>query len=125
MITFDHFRSFATLLLQLERRLEEVDVQPGRRIKASHHACRFDAVEAAVAHQPAHDRTVLLLDERLVVLLVGTRACHLELLFAAPWNDDVVHERAIVVEVHAAQKPGEQAPCVFHRFDDERAVARH
>ena len=28
MISLDHFRSFTALLLQLERRLEEVDVQP-------------------------------------------------------------------------------------------------
>jgi hypothetical protein len=67
------------------------------------------AISDSVAHQPAHDRTVLLLDERLVVLLVGTRAESPQLLFAAPWNDDVVHERAIVVEVHAAQKPGSRS----------------
>src|SRR5271169_1544202 len=56
MIALDHFRSFAALLLQLERRLEEVDVEPRRRIEATHYACRFDAVEAAVTHQAAHDR---------------------------------------------------------------------
>jgi hypothetical protein len=83
MIALDHFRPFATLLLQLEGRLEEVDVEPCRRIEAAHHTCCFDAIEAAVAHQPAYDRTVLLLDERLVVFLVGARARHFELLFAA------------------------------------------
>src|SRR5260370_613803 len=125
MIALDHFRSFAALLLQLERRREEVDVEPGRRIEADHNACRFDALKAAVAHQAAHDRTVLLRDECLVILLVGTRARHLELLFATPWDNDVVHERAVVVEVHAAQKPGKQALYVFHRLDNERAIARH
>src|SRR5260370_6755688 len=125
MIALDHFRSFAALLLQLERRLEEVDVEPCRRIEARHHACRFDAVEAAVAHQAPYNSTVLLLDERLVVLLVGTRARHLELLFAAPRNDDIVHERAIVVEVHATQEPGEQILRAVDRLDDERAIARH
>src|SRR4030081_2180393 len=74
MIALDYFRPFAALLLQLERWLEEVDVEPCRRIKAGHHACCFDALETAVAHQAAHDRTVLLLDKRLVVFLVGTRA---------------------------------------------------
>src|SRR5260370_38507232 len=102
MTALDHFRPFAALLLGLERRLKEVDVGPGRRIKAAHYARRFEAVEAAVAHQATHNGTILLLDERLVVLLVGTRACHLELLLAAPWHDDVVHERAVVVEVHTA-----------------------
>src|SRR6185295_6976815 len=32
MIALDHFSAFAALLLQLERRLEEVDVEPCRRI---------------------------------------------------------------------------------------------
>jgi hypothetical protein len=34
MIAFDHFRSLAALLLQLERRLEEVDVEPCGRVEA-------------------------------------------------------------------------------------------
>src|SRR5882672_3007043 len=55
MIAFDHFRPFAALLLELERRLEEVDVEPCRRIETTHHTRRFEAVEAAVAHQAAHD----------------------------------------------------------------------
>src|ERR1700704_417460 len=125
MIALDHFRPFAALLLQLERRLEEVDVEPRRRVEADHHARCFYALEAAVAHQAAHDRSILLLDERLVVFLVGTRARHFELLSAAPWDDGVVHERAIVVEVDAAQKPGEQALHVFHRLDNKRAIARY
>src|SRR5271168_1241740 len=125
MIALDHFRPFAALLLELERRLEEVDVEPCRRIEAAHHACRFEAVEAAVAHKTAHDGTVLLLDERLIVLLIGTRAGHLEFLLAAPWYDDIVHERAIVVEIYAAQKPGKQALRAFHRLDNQRTIARH
>ena len=42
-----------------------------------------------------------LLDERLIVLLVGARPRHFDLLCAAPGDDDVVHERAIIVEVGA------------------------
>src|ERR1700688_2839413 len=122
MITLDYFRPFAVLLLELERRLKEIDVEPCRRIKAAHHARRFEAVEAAVAHQATHNGTILLLDERLIVLLVGTRACHLELLLAAPWHDDVVHEGAIVVEVHAAQEPGKQTLCAVDRFADEQTM---
>ena len=38
--------------------------------------------------------------ECLVVRLVGARARDLELLFAAPRDDHVVHERTVVVEVH-------------------------
>jgi hypothetical protein len=32
--------------------------------------------------------------------LVPARARRLEFLFAAPWNDDVIHECAVIVEVH-------------------------
>src|SRR6476659_3192920 len=113
MIALDHFSAFAALLLQLERRLEEVDVEPCRRIEAGHHARCFDAIEAAVAHQAADDRTILLLDERLIVLLVRARACHFELLLAAPWHDDNGHEGAVVVEVHAAQKPANRRCACF------------
>ncbi|MFK4627649.1 hypothetical protein ABIF02_000176 [Bradyrhizobium elkanii] len=71
MIALDHFSPFATLLLQLERRLEEVDVEPCRRIEAAHHTRRLDAIEAAIAHEAADDGTILLLDKRLIVLLIG------------------------------------------------------
>jgi hypothetical protein len=95
--------------------------------------CRFDGVETARVmtrlyasarlyvnffQRPADDRAVFLLDECLVVLSVGTRARHLELLLAAPWDDHIVHERAIIVEVHADQQPGELAL-------NERAIAPH
>jgi hypothetical protein len=49
MIALDHLSPFATLLLQLEGRLEEVDVEPCRRTKAAHHARCFDALETAAA----------------------------------------------------------------------------
>src|ERR1700682_3234437 len=105
MITLDHFSPFAPLFLQLERLLEGVDVEACRRIEADHYASRFaeyparhttphlsasrfEAIEAAVAHQAAHNGTILLLDKRLIVLLVGTRTCHLEFLLAAPWHAD-------------------------------------
>src|SRR5215211_3699767 len=86
MIALDHLGAFAPLLLQLERRLEEVHVEPGRRVEPGHHARRRDAVEPAISHQPSDDRAVLLLDEGLVVLLVGTRSRHLERLPATPRN---------------------------------------
>ena len=124
MITLDHFCPFAALLLQLERRLEEVDVKPCRRIEAAHHAHRLNAIEAAVGHEATDDGTILLLDKRLIVLLVGARACDFELLFATPWHDDIVHEGTIVVEVHPAQQPGEQALCPIDRLDDERTFPR-
>jgi hypothetical protein len=44
MIALDHFRALASLVLQLEGRLEEVGVQPRCRIQTFQHACRLDAI---------------------------------------------------------------------------------
>src|SRR5688572_24590625 len=84
MIALDDLGTFAPLLLQLERRLEEVHVEACCRIEPRHDPYRLGAIEAAVADEPAHDGTIFLLDERLVVLLVGSRPRHLDLLLAAP-----------------------------------------
>src|SRR5271166_1535566 len=102
MITLDHLGAFPSLLGQLERWLEEVHVEPCRRIEAGHHTGSLDAVEPAVSDQTPDYCAVLLLDEGLVVLLVGARSGDLELLVAAPRYDDLVHEGAVVVEVDAA-----------------------
>src|SRR4029078_11121644 len=90
MIALDHLGAFAPLLLQLERRLEEVHVKPCRRVEPSHHARRLGTVEPAVSHQSSDNCAVLLLDERLIVLLVSARSRYLELLPATPGNDYLV-----------------------------------
>lgn len=64
-------------------------------------SCAPSRGQAAVADEATDDRTILLLDERLIVLLVRARACDFELLFARPWHDRIV----VVVEVHPAQEP--------------------
>lgn len=81
MTTLDHLGPFSALLLELERRLKEVDVELPP-LEAAHHVRRVEAIEAAVAHQATHNGTILLLDEGLTVLVVGTRARHPELRLA-------------------------------------------
>ena len=56
------------LLAQLERRLEQVGVQPGRRVEPGQRLGRGHALEPTVAHEAPDDRAVLLLDPGLVVL---------------------------------------------------------
>src|SRR5271157_1613206 len=65
MITLDHLGAFPSLLGQLERWLEEVHVEPCRRIEAGHHTGSLDAVEPAVSDQTP---------DYCVVLLVGARS---------------------------------------------------
>src|SRR5947208_12569123 len=48
--------------------------------------------KAAVTDQTTHHRAVLLLHEGLVVLLVGPRSRHLDLLFSTPRHDYVIHK---------------------------------
>jgi hypothetical protein len=79
MIALDDLGALASLLLQLERGLEEVDVQPSGRKQASQSSRRFNALEAAVAHQASDDRSVLLLNESCIgcVALPSPRAAAL------------------------------------------------
>src|ERR1700741_1379305 len=125
MITLDYFCALASLVLQLKGRLEEVGVQPRCSIQTFQHTRRLAAIEATVSHKPSDDRAVLLLDESLIILLVGARTRHLDLLRATPGHDDVVHERAVIVEIGAANEPGEQVLCALHGPHDEAALARH
>src|SRR6476659_5507746 len=85
----------------------------------------LDAIEATVSHKSPDDRAILLLDESLIILLVGARTCRLDFLRATPGHHDVVHERAVIVEIGAANDPGKQALCALHRSHDEAALARH
>ena len=100
-------------------------MQTRRRVKTRHHARRLYSVKAAVADQTAHHRAVLLFHERLVVLLVGPRARHLDLLFSTPRHDHVVHECAVVIEVGTTDQPWEQALRSRHRLDDQAAIPCH
>src|SRR4030081_1332995 len=124
MITLDYFCAFASLVLQLKARLEEVGVQPRCSIQTFQHTRRLAAIEATVSHKPSDDRAVLLLDESLIILLVGARTRHLALLRATPGHDDIVHESAVFREVGAANEPGEQVLCALHGPHDEHALAR-
>ena len=55
VIALDDLCTLAALLLELERRLEEVHVQPRRRVKTCHHAGRLYSVKAAVAYASGED----------------------------------------------------------------------
>jgi Aldehyde dehydrogenase family len=68
MIALDHFRALASLVLQLEGRLEEVGMQPRCGIQAFQYACRLDAIEATVSHKsPA----IILPDADLDLAIAG------------------------------------------------------
>lgn len=125
MIALDHLRALVSLVLQLEGRLEKVGMQPRCSIQTFKRARRFDTIEATVSRESPDDGAVLLLDESLIILLVDARACHLEVLRAAPRHDDIVHEGAVGVEIGAANDPGKQALCALHHPQDEVALARH
>src|SRR5438105_10871561 len=68
---------------ELERWLEIIHIQANHPVKASQALAGDQAREALVAHEPPNDGAVLLLDPGLIILLVGPRACELELLLLA------------------------------------------
>ncbi|MEH2711669.1 hypothetical protein DXU06_45025 [Bradyrhizobium elkanii] len=76
MIALDHLRALASLVLQLEGRLEKVGVQPRCSIQTFKYARRLDTIEPTVSHESPDDRAVLLLDESLIILLVGASVSH-------------------------------------------------
>src|SRR3981189_1453097 len=82
MIALDHLRALASLVLQLEGRLEEIGVQPRCPIQTFEHARHLDAIEATVSHKSPDHRAILLLDESLIILLVGGRARYRDILRA-------------------------------------------
>ncbi len=120
-----HPRADADLLPQLERRLEQVRVQPGSGVEPGEQLGRRRSLEATVADQPANDGTILLLHPRLVVLPIGTRTRHLEALRPAPGDHRVIHEGADVVEINASERERKQLLRGSQRFQHERTCPHH
>ncbi len=63
--------------------------------EANRHAGSADAFETAMAPH----RAILLLDEALVVFLIGPRSRNLHTVRPAPGHGDIIHENAAVVEI--------------------------
>ena len=76
-------RTFPPLGLQLERRLEEVYVEPGYLVKATQRLRGTQSFEPTIANQLADNRTIFLLDPGLVVLMVGAATCKNDALLLA------------------------------------------
>src|SRR6202007_2578163 len=109
MITLDYLCALASLVLELKGRLEEVGVQPRCSIQTFQHTRRLAAIDATVSHKPSDDRAVLLLDESLIILLVGARTRHLDLLRATPGHDAMVYYSHDIVGVTARRAQGAEA----------------
>src|ERR1019366_6710681 len=118
-----HARAVARLRLQLERGLEEVDVQPRRRVQLGQGFGGLTAAQAAIADQPPHDGTVLLFHPGLVVLLVGPRARLLEAMPLTVVEDALAHEGAVVIRVHAEHREGQNSRHLVEGFDNQHLFA--
>ena len=123
VVLLDDLCADARLAAQLERRLQHVGVDTGCRVQPGHGADGLQAFEAAIANQPSHDGSILLLDPGLIVLAVSTRPGDLKPLLTAPAHDAFVHEDAVVVEVNATHGEGEQLAGPVDGIDDQGAVS--
>lgn len=94
-------RAVACLLGQLERRLEEVHVQPHGAVQLGKRLPGDRPRVAVVAHEPTHHRAVLLLDPRLVVLAVGPGTGELDAAVLAVRGQRLVEKRRVVVGIDA------------------------
>ncbi len=113
-----HPTAGARLGAQLHRRLEEVDVQPHGSVQLGQLAIGALAFEAVVADQLPHDRTVLLLDEALVVLVGHPATGEGELFVGTVGQQFLIDELAAVVGVDPEQGEGEHAARPLQRMDD-------
>ncbi|ADG20813.1 hypothetical protein BC1002_7050 (plasmid) [Paraburkholderia atlantica] len=84
---------------QLERHLEEVDVERRDLLKGARISVALQTLPPSVADLAANDSAILLLDPRLVVLLVCTRPRKLDTRRFAEVAHRLVHEGAIVVAI--------------------------
>jgi len=125
MITLDYFCAFASLVLQLKGRLEEVGVQPRCSIQTFQHTRRLAAIEATVSHKPSDDRAVLLLDESLIILLVGARSAVTSIFCARHQGTTTSFMNALSLSKSAPRmSQGKQVLCALHGPDNEPARAR-
>ncbi len=111
------------LLRQLERRLEEVHVEPDRGIKFGQHVRGREALEPPVANDPPHHRAVLLLHPSLVVLPVGPAAGERDRLGGAVIPHRLVHEHGVVVGVEAQQLEGQVTAQFLQHRDQQRLLS--
>ncbi|HMB02522.1 MAG TPA: hypothetical protein VKP69_02145 [Isosphaeraceae bacterium] len=89
--------ALADLGPELERWLEIIHIRADHAVKASQALAGDQAREALIAHEPADDGAILLLDPSLVILLVGPRACELDLLLLAIAPKNLIDEGAIII----------------------------
>lgn len=123
MIALVHARTVAMLLGQLERGLEEVHEQARRRVKFGQRNGRLQPLEATIADQAAHNRSVLLLHPCLVVLPIGSAARERDIAGGAVIAYRLVDEDAVVVGVEPQQgERHEPADFTQHR-DEHRLLA--
>ncbi|MPW10729.1 hypothetical protein GCT19_34790 [Paraburkholderia sp. CNPSo 3155] len=94
-----HLRAVTGLGFQLERRLEEVDVERRDLLKGARISVALQTLAPSVGDQAVNDSAILLLDPRLVVLLVCTRPSKLDTRRFAEVAHRLVHEGAIVVAI--------------------------
>src|ERR1035437_8798562 len=96
-------RPFPRFGLQLERGLEEVDVETGNLVESTQCRCFTQPLQSAITNQLANNGSVLLFDPRLIVLSIGAAASENDALLLAIIQQSVVHECAVVVCIQSEQ----------------------
>src|ERR1035437_4965664 len=116
-------RPFPRFGLQLERGLEEVDVETGNLVESTQCRCFTQTLQAAITNQLANNGSVLLFDPRLIVLSIGAAASENDALLLAIIQQRVVHECAVVVCVQSEQRKGKLGPQTSNGFYNEALLA--
>jgi len=107
IVALDDPAADAALTDELADGAEEVELQPEQTIEALQDGEGGAGARAVVAHEPADDEAVALLDPGLIVLAIRAAAREANALPAAPGQQAVVDEFAAVVAGPLAQGKGQ------------------
>src|SRR2546423_675344 len=103
MIALAYPRALALLLGQFERRLEKIHEQPHRRVEPRQRRCNLQSLQTATAHNTANHSAVLLLDEGLIVLAIGSATREDDTRYLTVVAHGLIHKHAVVVCIESEQ----------------------
>ena len=82
---------------ELEDRLEKIDIQAQVGVNVLQQGVLFTAFHPVIADDMTHHGPILLLDMRLIILLVGARACEGDLLIQTIVIEQIVDEFTAII----------------------------
>lgn len=104
MIALHDTGTHPCLRRQLKRGLKEVHEEPGYGIEPTESFSGCETFQPTVTDEFSNNRAILLLDPRLIIFPIRTRARELDPLLFAVDDHRLVHELTSVVDIESQQR---------------------